>query len=214
MIQSNFRDWTLDSLDKTFGMKQVFSPEAKLMQLWEEKAKEETINDFEKQILVDLQEPLQMGGRAWNESELENKFISPVIMIAKVNDREIGYFLERPLKGIIGDYELSGIVDGMIATGFRSPDIPLFCMHEYKKSMENAGMPDAQALAAMMVAREMNENKKPIYGLYVLGLIWNFMVLNGNEYCISRNYDSSTEGVFELFKMLKALKKIIKTELI
>jgi hypothetical protein len=39
----------------------------------------------------------------------------------------MGYFLERRLSAIVGDYELSGIVDGMIATGFRDPAIPLFC---------------------------------------------------------------------------------------
>jgi hypothetical protein len=49
--------------------------------------------------------------------------------------------------------------------------------------------------------------------LYIVGLIWNFIVLNGKEYCISKNYDASDEGIFEIFKMLKALKHIIKTEL-
>jgi len=41
----------------------------------------------------------------------------------------------------------------MINTGFRNPDIPFFCMHEYKKSIENARMPDVQVLTVMMVAR-------------------------------------------------------------
>jgi len=64
-------------------------------------------------------------------------------MLAEIDDGQIGYFLERPLSATIGDYQLSGIVDGMIATGFREPDIPLFCMHEYKRSLENQGAPDA-----------------------------------------------------------------------
>ena len=213
MKSSNFKDWTLDKLDSVFGMQQIFTEESTLMQEWEVKAKEEAISDFEEQTLLNLQEPLQMGGRAWNEFELENKFISPVIMAAKLNDKEIGYFLERPLKATVGDYELTGIVDGMIATGFRSPKIPFFCMHEYKRSVENAGLPDAQALAAMMVARELNENKKPIYGLYIVGFNWDFMILKGKEYCISRSYNASSDDVFDIFKILKALKKIIKTEL-
>ncbi|MCK5925067.1 MAG: hypothetical protein KAG10_04165, partial [Methylococcales bacterium] len=109
----------------------------------------------------------------------------------------------------MGDYELSGIVDGMIATGFRDPDRPLFCMHEYKRSIGNQSAPDAQALAAMLVAREINNNDKPIYGLYVVGLIWNFMVLNGNDYYISKDYKSDNEEIFLIFNMLKALQKII-----
>ena len=214
MKTTNFRDWTLDSLDKTFGMRQILEKEFPLIQKWKEQASKETISDIDQSVLLNLQEPLQWGGKAWNEFELENKFISPLIMLVRFDDRKIGYFLERKLEGVIGDYELSGIVDGMIATGFRNPDIPFFCMHEYKKSIENAGMPDAQALSAMMVAREMNNNDKPIYGMYIVGLIWNFMLLEGNEYCISKSYNAEDGEVFEIFKMLKALKHIIKTELI
>lgn len=60
----------------------------------------------------------------------------------------------------------------------------------------------------------MNDNQKPIYGLHVVGLYWNFIVLNGNEYCISRSYNAEMEEVFMIFQMLKALKHIIKTELL
>lgn len=212
MKTSNFRDWTLDKLDDTFGLRQIW--ECQLMDKWESSAKNIEISDINKQIISKFQKPLIRGGRSWNEVELENKFISPLIIQAEIDDEEIGYFLERPFKAIIGEYELSGIVDGMIATGFRNPKIPYFCMHEYKKSIENAGMPDAQALVAMMVAREMNDNKKPIYGMYVVGLMWNFMVLHGTEYCISKSYNTEDEEVFTVFRMLKALKQIIKTELI
>lgn len=211
MKKETFRGWTLTTLDKAFGLTQILDVDSPLLQNWQKTAVE--LSDFEKQLLLDLQQPLAWGGKSWNEVELENKFISPLIMAVKFDDRKIGYFLERSLSGVVGNYELSGVVDGMIATGFRDPDIPLFCMHEYKRSIENQGSPDAQALAAMLVAREMNNNDKPIYGLTVVGLIWNFMVLNGNEYCISKDYKSDNEEVFLIFKMLKALKQIIKAEL-
>jgi len=212
MNQTKFKDWTLTKLEKEFGIKQIWDCE--LLHKWQKKTQNIEISEPDKNTLLKLQKPLIKAGKSWNEAELESKFISPIIIQSEVEDEEIGYFLERPLKGIIGEYELSGKVDGMIATGFREPGIPLFCMHEHKKSIENAGMPDAQALAAMMVAREMNENKKPIYGMYIVGLIWNFMVLDGKEYCISKDYKSDDEEVFEVFKMLKVLKHIIKTELL
>lgn len=212
MKQANFRDWTLTQLDKAFGLQQIWDCE--LLQKWQDKAQNTELSDLDEQVLLKLQKPLIKGGRAWNEAELESKFITPLVIQSDIDDGEIGYFLERRLKGVVGEYELSGIVDGMIATGFREPDIPFFCMHEYKKSVENAGMPDAQALVAMLTAREMNNNKKPIYGMYIVGLIWNFMVLNGSDYCISRSYTAEVEDVFQIFKMLKALKNIIKTELI
>ncbi len=199
----------MTTLDKAFGLHQIW--ECTLIDQWKNQGIE--IDDFEKKTLLNLQKSLIRGGRAWNEVELENKFISPVMMTANIDDEQIGYFLERHLSGIVGDYELSGIVDGMIATGFREPDIPLFCLHEYKRSIENQGSPDAQALAAMLIAREKNNNQKPIYGVFVVGLVWNFIILNGNEYFISKTYHADDEEIFAIFKMLKALKQIVKNEL-
>jgi hypothetical protein len=210
MKTATFKEWDLTSLDDAFGLTQVWdSPE---LLAWQ-KVKP-SIDEFEAKNILHLQKPLIRGGRAWNEVELENKFISPLILAANVEDDNIGYFLERPLKGLVGNYELSGIVDGIIATGFRDPRKPFFCMHEYKRSIENQGTPDAQALAAMLVAREQNNNEKPIYGMFIVGLTWNFMVLNGNEYCISQDYKAGDEDVFEIFQMLKALKVIILRDLV
>jgi hypothetical protein len=209
MKKATFKDWDLDQLDKAFGLKQIW--ECNLLELWENNSSE--INEIEKVILLNLQKPLKWGGRAWNEVELENKFISPLIMLTNIDDGTIGYFLERPLSGIVGDYELSGIVDGMIATGLRNPHIPYFCLHEYKRSIENQGTPDAQVLAAMLVAREQNQNKLPIYGLFVVGLDWYFMVLKDNEYCISRTFIADNDDIFTIFKMIKSLKQIIYAEL-
>ncbi|TAD95912.1 MAG: hypothetical protein EAZ97_14890 [Bacteroidetes bacterium] len=210
---ATFKEWTLTKLEKAFGIKQIYDSEYEVLKKWQDLSKTIKVSDFDKQLLLNLQTPLKWGGKGWNEYELENKFISPVIMAVQFDDLTIGYFLERHLKGVVGDYELSGIVDGMIATGVRDPDKPFFCMHEYKRSVDNDGQPDAQALAAMLVVQADENDRKPIYGLYIVGLIWNFMVLNGNEYCISRDYKSDNEEIFDLFRMLKALKHIIKTEL-
>lgn len=209
MKKANFKDWTLTTLEDALNLKQIWK--SNVLEQWEHADIE--INEFEKNTLLLLQQSLIRGGRAWNEVELENKFISPLIMTARIDDEEISYFLERPLSGVINDYELSGIVDGMIATGFRDPKKPYFCLHEYKRSIENQGTPDAQVLAAMLVAREQNQNKLPIYGLFVVGLDWYFIVLTGNEYCISRTYHADNEEIFAIFKMMKALKQIIHAEL-
>jgi len=204
-----FKDWTLNRLDKALGLKQIWQSD--LLDNWLSYPCE--INDVEKNSLLKLQKNIARGGQCWNEVELENKFISPLFVLADIDDEHIGYFLERPLSAQIGDYQLSGIVDGMIATGFREPDLPFFCMHEYKRSIENQGMPDAQVLAAMLAAREINQNHNPIYGLYVVGLIWHFLVLENNDYCISRTYSADSDDIFVLFKMLKNLKQLIEIQL-
>ncbi|MCK5871651.1 MAG: hypothetical protein KAG26_02395 [Methylococcales bacterium] len=211
---ATFKEWDLDNLDTAFNLKQRLESEFELLPQWEDLAQTIALTEFERQTVFNLQQPLCWGGRAWNEFELENKFISPLIMATQMDDREIGYFLERPLSATVEGYQLSGKVDGMIATGVRNPHTPYFCFHEYKRSVENQGTPDAQVLAAMLVAREMNQNSKSIYGLFIVGLIWNFVILNGQEYCISKNYSADNDQVFTIFKMLKALKKIIKTRLI
>lgn len=209
MQTATFKQWNLSALEKAFDLKQVW--QSGLLDAWQNIPCE--ISEIDKNSLLKLQNVLIRGGQYWNEVELENKFISPLIMLAEIDDEQIGYFLERPLSGTVGDYQLSGIVDGMIATGFREPDIPLFCMHEYKRSLENQGAPDAQVLAAMLVARELNPAPIPMYGLYVIGFDWHFIVLNGNHYCISKIYNADDEEIFILFKMLKNLKTIITAHL-
>jgi hypothetical protein len=156
------------------------------------------------------------GGRSWNEAELEGKFISPLILTADIETDKIGYFLERPLAAIINDCEISGIVDGMIATGFREPNLPLFCLHEYNAKIipplgENKGVgsPDAQVLAAMLAAREKNNNEHPIYGLFVVGMVWNFVVLNSNDYCISQSFDADGDEIYKIVHILRKLQGII-----
>lgn len=207
---ATFKEWDLDKLDQVFGLKQVFDDDYPLLKSWQQT--EVGMTEIEKKILLDLQQPLIWGGKSWNEVELENKFISPVMMTAKIDDGQIGYFLERPLAGVVGDYQLSGLVDGIIATGVRNPHIPYFCLHEYKRSIENQGTPDAQVLAAMLVAREKN-NQPTIRGLYVVGLTWNFIVLKDNEYCVSKDYKTDSKDLFAIFKMLKTLKIMIKQHL-
>ncbi|MCK5925283.1 MAG: hypothetical protein KAG10_05260 [Methylococcales bacterium] len=206
MKKATFRDWDLDQLDEAFDLNQIW--ECELLQQGENN--ETLITDFERNNLLYFQKSLIRSGRAWNEAELENKLISPLILTAGIDDEKIAYFLERPLKGIVGDYELSGIVDGLIATGIRNPHIPYFCLHEYKRSIENQGTPDAQVLAAMLVAREQNPSHKPMYGLFVVGLDWNFIVLTDQKYCISRTYHADNEEIFSIFKMIKVLKQIIQ----
>ncbi len=217
MNKATFKEWTLSKLDKAFGIKQI--KECSLLTDWENIIT--TITEFQKEYLIDLQETLNRGGDEWNEVELENKFISPLIMASKIDNEAFSYFLQRELSGIVGDYELSGNVDGMIATGYRSPEVPLFCLHEYKRkrAIENQGHPNAQVLASMLVAREMNNNKKSIYGLFIIGTMWQFIVLNHQEYCISKKYDASASrnglsDIFAIFQMIKALKIIIEKELL
>jgi hypothetical protein len=209
MYKSDFREWDLDKLDATFGLRQI--PTSATLDTW--LATPYTVDDFERRSLLQLQKALVLGGRSWNEVELENKFISPLIMLVDFDNPRFAYFLERELHGVVGAYEFLGRVDGMIASGFRNPHQPYFCLSEYKKHQEPPGDPAAQTLAAMLVAQELNEHRAPVYGTHIIGHDWYFMLLEGQQYCISRDYSAAQDQLFDIYRILQGLKQIINQQI-
>jgi hypothetical protein len=205
MKKSNFRDWTLTKINKTFGLRETFQND--YLTNWLSFAYE--LNDFEKRYLKQLQATFNLGGDDWNEAELENKFISPLIVFAQIDNIQFSYFLERELTAQINDYELLGKVDGMIATGYREPEMPYFCMNEYKKESDPNGDPKGQALIAMLVAQHLHANTQPVFGLYVVGRQWRFMVLEGKQYIISKGFLMDDDEIFDIYRLLKGLKQLI-----
>jgi hypothetical protein len=207
MIQATFKEWTLNKLDKAFGTKQL----RHLSVLDELLRFPYTFSDYERRFLEELREQYFLGGDEWNEVELENKFISPLIVFAKIDNEKFAYFLERPLTAVIGEYELSGRVDGMIATGYREPELPFFCLNEYKRQTDPDGNPQGQVLATMIAAQEVNGNAaKPIFGCYVIGRTWYFVALEGVHYCISNGFFCTDDGIFDIYRVLKSLRKTIE----
>ncbi len=208
MQKSNFREWTLDKIDDTFGLQQV----RRLPILEELLAYQYQADDYETRYLLHLSESyLLFGGDDWNEVELENKFISPLIIFSDIVNQKYSYFLERELAITIDDYELSGRVDGMIATGYRNPKKPYFCLNEYKRQTDPDGDPRGQALIAMLAAQRLNDNTnlntgRPIFGSYIIGRDWYFMALVGKEYAISKDFSCVANEVFDIYRILKGLK--------
>ncbi len=66
-----------------------------------------------------------------------------------------------------------------------------------------------QALGEMLAARELNPRAHPIYGVGVIGKLWHFLVLQGQEYCVSKSFATDDEEIFEVVKILKALKVLL-----
>ncbi len=200
-----FKEWTLAQLDRTFGMKQVKT--SPVLEDWLNRQAD--ISDFERQALLTLQENLILNVHDWNETELAYNFIGPVMAFVRFTTEKFNFFAERPLAGTVDGIEMSGKPDGMVASGFREPEIPYFCLQEYKKETDPKGDPAAQVLAAMITAEELNEHLYPAYGCYVKGSFWYFLTLQGREYGISVPYVATREDVFDIFRILKALKQMI-----
>ena len=166
---------------------------------------EETIitKAFQKRLIENIED--------WNEQELSLGFIGPVINIINFKVRyKLGFFAQRNLTGVIDGYEMIGKPDGMIASGSSEPRRPYFNFHEYKKDVNSSGDPAAQNLAAMLVGQSLNDTDDIIYGCYVVGRNWYFMVLKGKEFAISQDYSAThDDDITSIVRALKALRFIL-----
>jgi hypothetical protein len=198
-----------------------------LLEEWESRAASMVITAEEAKTLNRLHGKLKLYVRNWNEEDLKIKFIGHLIELVNFDDyeNEITAFAERSLSWTIQNVEIRGNVDLMVATGISEPRHPFFFIHEYKREGNSPGSPVGQLLSTMFVAKELNKkpknftlfetkqrdfSDKPMYGVYVLGRMWVFVVLDEHKYLLSKSYDSTDlEDLFEIFKLLKAQKEII-----
>ena len=201
----NFRDCTLAQLENMFEVKQVRTLDH--LEGWLNGHAD--ISETERVVLLMFREKLLLNAHDWNETELAYNFIGPVMALVNYTSEAFNFFAERLVSGVVEGFEMSGKPDGMIASGFREPKMPYFCFQEYKKDQDPEGDPAGQALAAMLVAQALNEHHHPVYGCYVKGRDWFFMVLHGKQYAISEPYIATRDEVFDIFRILKALKAII-----
>jgi len=204
----NFKDCDRLFLEKTFQLIQL--DDFGLINNLIDAILHYSISDNEMWLLNSLQSKLKYRADDWNEQELIESFIAPLLSIIDFNTKTYGLFSKRLLEVAIGEYELSGYPDALIAKGRRAPETPYFCFNEYEMERDSVGDSQGQCLASMLVAQELNNNTKPIYGVVVKGINWYFMVLRGKEYAISNAYKATDEELFEIVKLLKHLKTIIE----
>jgi len=205
-----FRQCTLSTLDNLFGLRKSFSSQT--LDQWLHA--ELVLSEQEQEMIENFQQLLILNRDAWNEQELSLHFIGPMLALARFTEPyRFNLFAERRISAVVpgveGDIELSGEPDGIIATGYREPEIPLFAFTAYKRQLDPEGDPAGQTLAAMLAGQALNGNNRPLYGAYVIGSDWNFMVLEGIHYTISRDYSALSTEVFDVLRILKSLKQIL-----
>ncbi len=203
----NFRYCTTEWIDETFDLEQKKNME--LMTKWLESAQQINVSEFEKNVLLHYQNVFSDKVLFWNEIELAEHFIGPIISLVNFNTKKFSSFIDRPLQAEFENIMLSGNPDLMVCSGREKPRQPYFCFHEYKKSLEQQGDPQGQLLASMLTAQIINENKIPIYGIYIIGRSWHFVVLNEKEYCVTEGHNALKTELFEIYQLLKRLKEII-----
>ena len=215
MKSYTFRDCDLELLETLFGLEQVRYSEK--LQEWLNQEAE--ITPLEKAIILHYQRILEYNLFSWNEQELAINLIGPLIGMLEFTTGKFNLFAERLLEETIQsvdneDIRLSGRPDSLIASGRRSPKIPFFSFHEHKPETEGGGDPGGQVLAAMLVGQAKNkEYDRPMYGCYVIGQNWYFLVLEGKQYKVAPPFAATSSEVFDIYRVLKALKNSIEARL-
>lgn len=202
----------LDFLEKKFGLIPVI--EADFIQQWLDDAT--TLTDGERFQATELRNLLRENVLHWNEQELSLHFIGPLFsvihftVVAKMN-----LFAQRFITADVPDrmgvnITLSGKPDGLLASGYRSPEVPYFSFQEYKREKDPTGDPSGQCLAAMLVGQTLNGHvNQAVYGCYVVGENWRFVVLLGKQYAISPAFSAATDEVYFIVGVLKRLRQVI-----
>lgn len=210
IITMAFTQWTTQQLEDTFQLNRL--THCVILEEWV-KMDNETSEEIVKQLEAYRKE-LNVYAPYWNEMELRLNFIGPLLHLVNYRTARYQTFAERSLSVKKGNFILNGNVDFMVASGKYEPKQPFFFFHEYKKEKGTADDPIAQVLSAMLAGQTLNEYKKPIYGAYVIGRMWFFMVLHNNEYCISKAYVASNDDIVDIYQILVSLKEIILRDLL
>ncbi|MCB1180188.1 MAG: hypothetical protein KDK36_21600 [Leptospiraceae bacterium] len=177
--------------------------------------------ELSEDIITFLKELLDKEGQYieyYYEEDLKIKFIS--IILNKINftlkDKKIKDFYEAKLTYKTDKFILTGTIDYVVSRGLQRAKIPYFFIQEFKKSIKNDD-PRPQLLAELVSAIELNKFKS-IKGAYVIGSIWNFVILeklgeNKYQYFVSENFDSTKIGDLKgIYRNLLFVKdEIIKT---
>jgi hypothetical protein len=203
-----FKDWLYEEVGNEFGLTRILGhPFIKKL---------ETITlpkDFplRKNIEV-LRLKNEKYGDSWNEDEYKFMFISPFIDLVNYDSDNYKVFTQRPLNiRYDNDTKITeGLVEFMLAKGIQIPRQPHFFLHEYKPEKRRDNDPLGQLLIAMVAAQKLNQDDKPIYGIYVNGRNWFIVILDDKTYSVSNPYVATDKDIFDLFAVLLYFKDVME----
>lgn len=208
MLKKSFEKCLWEELVRTFGLEKVKDLQA--LTVWLQG--EAVIDTNIAKNLQRLNTLLIDNFWNWNEDELKMQFISPLLYLVDYNDNAKYHpFSQRYLQMRTEEVELSGFVEWVLATGVQVPREPFFFLHEYKKEQGTDNDPLGQILASMLTAQYLNEHKeKPLYGCYVVGKDWYFIVLEGKKFQTTLAYNvTELDKLEKVFQILTHIKELV-----
>lgn len=201
-----FSQWTKQDVEEEFHL--TSTRESATLQAWltgiQEVSQDEAIR------LRQLSEKLRLHVHDWNEEELKVYFIAFILDFVNFYQPSYRPFLERELSASYAEgKKIWGGVDFFVASGTQFPKEPVFFLHEYKKQLDTSNDPLGQLLAEMVAAQTLNSHPHPIYGAYVIGRHWYFVVLEGQVYAESLAYDATKEDILQIVGILRHTQLLI-----
>ena len=175
------------------------------------------LSEADQRLFDDIAHEAQAKIAAWNEEERKMNFIAFVLRLGHLlGSSTFNTYFERPIAATIKGRRLKTKTDFMIAKGVLDmPETPYFHFQEWKKHKDPTGDPVAQLLEAFLIAQANNNDEKPLYGCTVTGKFWDFFVMEGATYAISKSYDcTEREELSQIIGMLQEFKRILETQLI
>ncbi|MEA3228746.1 MAG: hypothetical protein U9P38_06725 [Campylobacterota bacterium] len=151
----------------------------------------------------------------YNEEDLKVNIIIPILNKVRFKSFEDEFrdFYELPMRYETDSFIFNGTTDFVVSKGLVKSKKPYFFIQEFKKS-EEYGNPRPQLLAELISGVEIN-GWNEIKGAFVIGAIWNFVILKKlekerYEYFISKGFDSMRiEDIKSIFKNLLVIKQEI-----
>ncbi len=203
-------DWTTGLIVKTFGLERI-NEGFPLLVDWVDVVNDLTPEDLEQ--LERRRKKLMPRINAWNEETLKMKFIAFILDMVDYDvapfeglfETEISAKVQSQSLKVITDFTVARVTEDLI-------EQPYFYFHEYKPRKKSKD-PVAQVLLAMLIAQEMNQNGKPIYGCNVIGENWYFMVIHGKKFSIHNGFNAANINDLQaILLILRKFKTILMKE--
>jgi hypothetical protein len=136
-------------------------------------------------------------------------------LMNKDNKGYVGLF-EKKLSRVVNKTKLSVRIGFLVAKGFKNITTEnYFHFQEYKPQLSPTGEPMAQLLEAFLIGQVKNKKDMPLYGCEVVGKIWTFVVMEGQNYCVSEAFDATKrEDLLKIIAILRKFKEILETRLL
>ena len=211
MVIRPFEQWFFEDVETEFGIERIKNL-PQLMEWLDTTGVDQEISPHLEKMRVLLSDYVDL----WNEDELKMHFIGPFLLDIDFNHSpHYRVFSQRLMRLQSETVEAAGMVEWMVATGKQRPKKPFFFLHEYKSEKPSGNDPLGQLLIAMVDGQLQNNSpNKPIYGCYMIGRMWFFVLLKDKAFGVSRAYDSTQrDDMKDMIIILKRVKRYIHEEL-